>query len=161
MEAIDKLLGEKKTLMDTKLKGIFEEGGMEIGETSNKGNIVAEDETIHLSSNKFNTVKGKIISEIETSWAELNIDFIKQTKEEDLPNLKVSCVRCVRQEFDTLEASPVYEDYREATFIKKERISKTKEKLDRKIREIISYDFLFTCPVCGAGITINLEVEDL
>ncbi len=167
LKQIDELVGnkEKKKIQqewlrdaDESLRQMFEKYEMEVDAPEDNLEIIGD--TQHIMSENFNTLKGKLISEFETRWSELNIKLTTNTKEDDLQNLKVACVRCLNKEINDLEQSPEYENFQTMIYFRKEKNTRTfTARSGRKEKINLSVDYFFKCEVCNHKMCISIEEE--
>jgi len=158
LKNVKELIGVKQKKMDADLQRMFESYGMNV--EAPEGNLEIVGETQHITSNNFNTSRGVLMSEIETRWSELNRELCKNTKEDELPNLKVSCMRCLRTEINDLEESPVFADFQTMSFVKKEQNIRTfTNRSGRKEKVELGVDYFFECKVCNHKLCVSIEEE--
>ena len=148
LENIKNLLSEKE--VNQEVKNLFR--GMEF-EQGEEAIVIGDwDEDLGV---KIATIN---LAEIKNMWETLNKQECEKLKDKDeIKNLKLSCTRCLTQDFDKLDTPPRYEDYKRLFYIKSEKVIQTSIK-DGIVKKVwAGTNYFFKCECCGAGNCIYVE----
>ena len=149
MEGIKDLLSEKK--VNEEVKALFTGMNFEQGQEEA---VISDDWDEDLGVN----IATRNLAEVKIMWEALNKQEVEKLKGKDeIKNLKLSCTRCLTQDFDKLDTPPTYEDYKRMFHIKSEKVIQTSIK-DGIVKKVwAGTNHFFKCECCGAGNCVYVE----
>ena len=170
-KAISDLLGKEELLMDKELQNLFAECDMQIlnpvgvailATQIDRPSTNAERQEMQIIGNVSpEKIQSSYLADVESLWNTHDMRRIKVCKsDEELKELKISCSRCLKFENDTLEGSPVYNEFLSMKLVKKHVLERTyTARSGHRTKINTGVDYLFTCPICQAKKCVFVEVE--